>query len=164
MVLAHKGKIEAFARSLVCEYPALDVDDVIGEAWVCALESKQKWNPKGGASFSSFLHRRLYWLKLDLIDRYLKRKRMETRAWQESEKETFMDPGDLPIREAARRMTAKERELLGLLVCPPVEFVQRECSQGSRIQHRTYARQLDCDEQTVRWYASRIKHLLSEVL
>lgn len=164
MVLGHRAKIEAWARSLVSEYPALDMDDVMGEAWILALDSSKKWSPKGGASFSSYLHRRLHWLRLTLIDKHLKREKIERIFGQEAPQSATMDPGERVLVAAAQKLTKKERRLLNLLVCPPVEFVQRECCQGAQITSRSYARQLDCNEQTIWWYMSRIKHALSEVL
>ena len=167
MGFAHKYRveIESFARAFVCENPNLgiSVDDVIGEGWVCALESKRKWKEKGGTSFSSYLYRRLEWLRFEMIGRCLKEQKLKSRYSQTFCHLSSMDFGDQILVKAASKLRPKERRLLGLLVCPPAEFIQRK-NHGSRIGARQYAEHLDCSVTAVRWYVSRIKNVLGEML
>jgi len=118
--------INSFAWRLGQEYPDLDVDDIRSEAWLRAVEARESWKKKGGASFSTFLYQSLIWLRQQLLDKRAKRLEAERGFTVHIDPfDTVTDPGlDTLCGEILNRLTEDEIEVLRLMVNPSPAFLR----------------------------------------
>ena len=169
-----KRHIEAFSKTLARECSDLTVDDIRGEAWLCAVQAAETWNPEAGAEFTSYLWTRLIWMRNNLKRKWARRVSAEAAFATTYGKRVAPPPViggfDTLCRQVASQLPEIEQQVLQLMVRPSDEFLHFVCCQwkdkpGATRPRQTqtvlqvhYAKYLGVTEGRVSQAITTIKH------
>jgi DNA-directed RNA polymerase specialized sigma subunit len=133
--------IKCFANDFHNQYGRLEVDELVSEGWVCAVEAYNNWNPNGGSKYTTYLFTRLKWLKNNILDKHIKRKLAEER-FSESYSLIYEDHHVIDVYdELINKLDYNELEIFKLHVVPSASFKKfMEDKRNTKIVSSYYAK------------------------
>lgn len=177
-VLSCKRIIDAVSADFSAQYPWVDRDDFRGECWLEVYKAKDLWTV-GGCSFTSFVYKRVGWLKQQWIRNHSRRVEI---AKDYAARMNPLEVNDLPYDESARwairklekTFTEEDWRLCELYLNPSddfLRFVESERSDRStpsdkRVTNDHFAKFLGKTRSWVEWrlrdIRTRLRSILSE--
>lgn len=174
-----KRLVDYFAASFARECPDLDIDDIRGEAWLCAVEARKTWNPEMGYAFTTYIFQRFRWLRSHLLVKRYYRREVES-DWCRFNKP--IQPSSATslaslCKEVNQKLTRRERKVFDLMINPPEDFreyvrcwwMEKPTGKGGSFDSQSvlnvhYAYWLGCSPSTVHRAERKIGKIIDRIV
>lgn len=116
--------INGFAANFNKQYGRIELEELISEGWVCAVEAYNNWDPNGGSKYTTYLFTRLNWLRKTIINKHIKQKMAED-VYYRSTPVVYEDQHIFDIyTELKTKLNKKELKIFNLHVSPTSDFLE----------------------------------------